>query len=352
MVHPILRDRKITYYYLSLWLFAGTLPWPIMYYFYEGGPNWVWPILIDALVSNILFCGMSINFWYVVRYINIETSTPSTIIINHLVLGIISTSICLFISSLIVKSALVYWEGYYDFMLQSMPARFMMGLTIYSVVILLYYTIIFYYNLQEKSKQEAQLQTLMKEAELTVLKSQINPHFIFNSLNSISSLTIIRPNQAREMVIKLSEFLRYALDQDMKQKTKLANELENIKRYLEIEKIRFGERLKFELTIDKESEGNSLPNMILQPLLENAIKHGVHESTEPINIEVHSKSDGRFLNITIRNNYDSEVKAKKSSGIGIKNIQQRLQLIYGRSDLFRCENTGNVFEVNLSFPQQ
>jgi two-component system, LytTR family, sensor kinase len=351
MINPILKNRKITYYYLALWLFAGTLPWPLLFYFYEGGSLWVWPILIDSFASNLLYCGMALNFWYVVRYINLETSSPGTIIINHVVLALISTSFWMFIVSLIMKYASEPWPGYYDFLLKSLPARFMMGICLYSIVTLFYYTVSFYFNLQDKLQQEVQLQSLVKEAELNILKSQINPHFIFNSLNSISSLTIIRPEQAREMVIKLSEFLRYALDQDMKHQTHLSNELENIKRYLEIEKIRFGKRLNFSLNISEESTGKKLPNMILQPLLENAIKHGVHESTEPICIEISAETARDELHLTIKNNYDPEVKVKKRSGIGIKNIRERLQLIYGRTDLFKINDTGTSFQVQLSFPQ-
>jgi two-component system, LytTR family, sensor kinase len=351
MINPLLKNRRITYYYLALWLFAGTLPWPILFYFYEGGAKWVWPILIDSFTSNLLYCGIALNFWYVVRYINLETSKPITIIINHIVLALISTSFWMYLVSIVVKYASEPWPGYYEFLVNSIPARFMMGICLYLIVTLFYYTIIFYFNLQDKLKQEIELQSLVKEAELNILKSQINPHFIFNSLNSISSLTIIRPAQARDMVIKLSEFLRYALDMDMKQKTQLSNELENIKRYLDIEKIRFGERLNFTLNISEDSTDKKLPNMILQPLLENAIKHGVHDSTEPICIEISSNIVGEELQLCIKNNYDPEVKAKRSSGIGIKNIQQRLQLIYGRTDLFKINNTGTLFEVHLSFPQ-
>lgn len=348
MINPIIKNKRSLYYFLFSWLLLAVIHVFLLYYFYNIK---IEIAALDGLVFNLTFCGLALNLWYVVKYIDVDSFNASTILINHVVMAVVAIAIWLSLGILIFKLLEDITGNYLAFLYQTLPARFLLGLFLYSGVILLYYSFAYYANLQEKKNKETQLQALIKEAELNVLKSQINPHFIFNSLNSISSLTILRPSEARDMIIKLSEFLRYALDQDMKQTTLLKNELENIRRYLEIEKIRFGERLVYNINIHPKCEESLLPNMILQPLLENAVKHGVHESTETVIIEILCKAENNFLNISIKNNYDAEGSTKKRSGIGLQNIQNRLSLIYGRSDLFRINNSGNKFEVFLSFPQ-
>ena len=170
--------------------------------------------------------------------------------------------------------------------------------------------ILYYEDLQDKLKIESELQSLVKEAELNALKSQINPHFLFNSLNSISSLTITNPDKAQEMVIKLSDFLRYSLSHDKNEKASLQQEFENLQRYLDIEKIRFGKRLNFIEKIPEKCINFEIPNMILQPLIENSIKHGVYNSTEEVFVELSCKELNDYVIIEITNDYDSDAIKK------------------------------------------
>jgi two-component system, LytTR family, sensor kinase len=128
------------------------------------------------------------------------------------------------------------------------------------------------------------LKSLVKEAELHALKSQINPHFLFNSLNSISSLTMTDPLKAQEMVINLSSLMRYSLKHDQVDKVPFSEELKNNQLYLQIEKVRFGNKFNAVFDIDDKCLNANIPNMILQPLYENAIKYGVYEATEPVDI--------------------------------------------------------------------
>ena len=175
-----------------------------------------------------------------------------------------------------------------DFLNQSLPYRIITDVLFYIVLVLVYSLIVYSETFREKISNESNLRTLVREAELNALKAQINPHFLFNSLNSISLLTMRDPARAREMIIKLSEFLRYSLRFREDETTTVKEELENMKRYLDIEKIRFGDKLVYENFCDDAFLNASIPNMILQPLLENAVKHGVYESTDPILIRLHS----------------------------------------------------------------
>jgi LytS/YehU family sensor histidine kinase len=160
------------------------------------------------------------------------------------------------------------------------------------------------------------------------------------------------PEKAQEMVIKLSDFLRYSLSHDRNETTSLKKELENIERYLDIEKVRFGHRLKYEKSVPDACLQAVIPNMILQPLFENAIKHGVYHSTEEVLIEMRCLPNDQFIELHIQNDFDPEAAKPKGEGIGLKNIRNRLQLIYQRADLLEIKREKISFEVILRIPLQ
>ena len=226
------------------------------------------------------------------------------------------------------------------------------GVFIYGLIILTYYLFVSLSNLSEKKAKEAQLESLVKETELKMLRSQINPHFLFNSLNSISSLTITDPEKARDMVVKLSEFMRYALSRKDEQPVTLQSELENLRLYLDIEKVRFGDKLTAEEHIDPACLEVKVPVMLLQPLYENAVKHGVYESTEKVTIKTTvSVSDGHF-EIIISNNYDPDAKSVKGTGTGLLNVSRRLELLYGNNAWLKTEKLNNVFTLRIYLPAE
>jgi LytS/YehU family sensor histidine kinase len=218
-------------------------------------------------------------------------------------------------------------------------------------MILVYYLMIYYRNNKENKLKEAELKALVKESELNSLKSQINPHFLFNSLNSISALTMTQPEKAQEMIIKLSEFLRYTTSNKDEKFTTLDNEIGNINRYLDIEKIRFGKRMLIRQSIDDSCRKLRLPGLILQPLLENSVKYGVYESTDESVIEIICNCNSSALSVVIRNKWDPDFQSNKGEGVGLKNIRSRLRIIYNRDDLFKLRKDSNIFEINIVFPQ-
>ncbi|MDZ7765092.1 MAG: histidine kinase [Melioribacteraceae bacterium] len=228
--------------------------------------------------------------------------------------------------------------------------RIVIGLLFYTILVAVNYLMIYYNNFREKLEQESELNTLVKEAELRTLKYQINPHFIFNSLNSISSLTISNPDKAREMTINLSIFLRGTLSRNETQTTKLADEIKNVKLYLSIERVRFEGKFELLEELSDECSNVEVPNMILQPLFENAIKHGVYESLDLVTINLICRREKDYLRITVSNNYDKESASRKGEGIGLQNIRNRLQLIYNRDNLLRVKRTENEFIVDVFIP--
>ncbi|MFT6893442.1 MAG: two-component system LytT family sensor kinase, partial [Algoriphagus sp.] len=178
---------------------------------------------------------------------------------------------------------------------------------------------------QEESQQrETMMNELSKEAELTQLRQQLQPHFLFNSLNSINALVVSQPQKAREMVIQLSEFLRGTIRKDPQKWVSVSEELAYLRLYLDIEKVRFGHRLKINFEIEEGAESLQLPQLLIQPLLENAIKYGLYGVTEEVSINLSISKNQNYLMISISNPYDSEVAPAKGTGFGLNSVERRL----------------------------
>ncbi|MCD4769920.1 MAG: histidine kinase, partial [Bacteroidales bacterium] len=269
MIHPITGNRSRLIVWWLIWLLIGLGQSLILF---SANCN-LTTSLIDGIFSALFYGLISIAIWFPIRQLNSGKTNRWIFITNHLILSAISVMIWLFSVKWITISLLQDPSIYEDYWTTSFYYRLGAGLFIYAVVILTYYLLISIENINRKNIREANLEKLLKETELMMLRSQINPHFLFNSLNSISSLTITNPEKAREMVIKLSDFMRYALSQKEDRIVPLKTELENMNLYLEIEKVRFGEKLVLKESVEEATLKVRVPNMILQPLYENAIKH-------------------------------------------------------------------------------
>lgn len=349
MLNPISKNRNYIVAYIVIWISIFLIQTFIINFFY-GVDSLI--SLGDSGVFNTLFALIGLNLWYVIRFNLKETPNIFDLLFNHLIVAVIAIAVWITVSYFTLIYIFPDESSYREFLNESLPWRVITGIFYYLLFVMFYYVMLYYEDLQEKLKVEAELQKLVNEAELSALKSQINPHFLFNSLNSISSLTITNPDKAQDMVIKLSDFLRYTLSHDKEEKASLKEEFGNLNRYLDIEKIRFGHRLNFSTDIPEECNKFLIPNMILQPLLENAIKHGVYNSTEEVLIELKCKHDNENVIIEISNEYDADSVKKKGEGIGLKNIRKRLQIIYKRSDLLEISAEKLIFKATLKLPKK
>jgi LytS/YehU family sensor histidine kinase len=203
----------------------------------------------------------------------------------------------------------------------------------------------FIYNYFERYNKSLKLEASMREVELTNLKAQLNPHFIFNALNSIRALVDENPIKSKEAINQLSNILRNSLVTEKKELTSFDDELKIVKDYLGLESIRFEERLKIEFDIDPESNQFRVPPLMIQTLVENGIKHGISKLKEGGLIQVTTRVDHDFLKIYIRNSghfYLNGAK-KQSGGLGLENTRQRLKLIYGDEATFRILTENDNF---------
>lgn len=330
-----------------MWLLVIGVHIFVLHFFYDFSFGIA---IFDSLLFNGIFYFLGIMMWYVINFSSPEKSKVINTTFNHITLLIVIQLIWIGIGYNILRY--VYDDNlYYSFFLsESLTWRVISGVLFYTIIALFYYIIIYYRNLQEKITAEVKLRETIKEAELSLLKSQINPHFLFNSLNSISSLTITNPEKAQEMIIKLSDFLRYVVSKNENNLIPFEQELENSKRYLEIEQIRFGAKLQFNFEMENDCSIAKIPTLLLQPLYENAVKHGVYESTEPIIIKTTCKLKEKYMELVIENNFENEMSSKKGAGIGLRNIKNRLELTYNATNLIKIEKTENIFTVKLTIP--
>ena len=227
---------------------------------------------------------------------------------------------------------------------------------VFLFLMFLFWSILLVFNgqiedqMKTKERQE-KIHEMAKEAELYHLKQQLQPHFLFNSLNSINALVKSQPEKAREMVLNLAEFLRGTIKKDDQKWVGIVEEMEYLELFLEIEKIRFGHRLKVGIQVDDASKEMKIPQLLVQPLLENAIKHGLYGMTGEVDINVVFVGDGQYLKIIITNPFDPESAPTKGAGFGLEVVKRRLYLLFGRNDLLDTIQSENIFKVSLKIPQ-
>ena len=203
---------------------------------------------------------------------------------------------------------------------------------------------------EELSRREGQLIQLSKDAELAQLRQQLQPHFLFNSLNSIHALVLASPQRAREMVLLLSDFLRGTLRSEGQSRISLSDELKYLGMYFDIERVRFGHRLLVEMEVAPEVESLKIPPLLVQPLVENAIKYGLYGTLGEVKIRISCQKEENYLLITVQNPFDPQDSGPEGIGFGLSSIERRLFLIFGRTDLLLKSEENNLFQVQLKLP--
>ena len=313
--------------------------------------NWFgfsWKMAIwDSAVSNVLLVSASLLITVTLQFYIPQKNKYGYILGLCVALSIT----WLLVSRSILKLLSNDSADYTQFFSQSVPVRLAIGFLVVgcmALVSVLWYTI---QDQQEIEKRKTEAEKLSKEAELYRLRQQLQPHFLFNSLNSINALIGLQPQQARMMIQQLSDFLRGTLKKEDHQWTSLNEELQHLQLYLEIEKVRFGHRLS--TNVNNKTDGSlRLPAMLLQPVVENAIKFGLYDTTENITISIEAKKDDGNLIIEVRNPFDAETSSpKKGTGFGLSSVQRRLYLLFARNDLLKTEINGNLFITTIKIPQ-
>ena len=234
-----------------------------------------------------------------------------------------------------VPDAKPIWSSVLDNFHSSLPT--------YWVILFGYYAFDYYAKYRDRELEASQLETRLSQAQLQALKMQLNPHFLFNTLNTISSLMYTDPDCADRMMTRLSELLRLTLEQDGEQEVTLKEEMEILDRYLQIERIRFEDRLRVTVSIDPAALEARVPNFSLQPLVENAIRHGIAPRPEGGSLEISAKRDEGMLRIRLCDDGPGLQPAgasgtRRREGIGVANTRARLAQLYGNEQSFEMTN--------------
>ncbi|MBN2089278.1 histidine kinase [candidate division KSB1 bacterium] len=348
------RNRWCIFFYGFLFWNFWTLIYSIALFIGSDIPTF-FIAFMTSIQTNYLFALLSIFIWYTCKRIHFEK-------FNILILFLIHFLIALFLVTfwiLVIYGSwyLIFGKAFFHHFNVQMTLgwQFTFGLLNYFLVAGIYYTMIYYQNFREKELAETNLKLLTRDAELKALKLQLNPHFLFNSLNSVNALITENASLARKMIAKLAEFFRMTLDLHDHQFISLQDELWYAEAYREIEEIRFGDKMQYEEEIEATLLTKSVPSMLLQPLLENAIKHGIANRLEGGLIRLVITAVDQNIRIEVTNpiNRNSQIVVEKllTNGTGLSNLKKRLDQLYHKNyklDIDLSEE--NLFRICLQIP--
>lgn len=348
-MHPILRNFRALTLYLAAW---GPVSAILIYLFVSlGGLTWARAAVL-AIPLCLIFAFVCLSAWYSCRTIPLDNSGSW---LAHLATAMVASLFWILIARMFANllSSSETFSGLELQLASVYRILFGTGVLLYMLAIALHYVLLSNEAAHNAEKREMEAQSLARDSELKALKTQVNPHFIFNCLNSISALTSSDPGTAREMCIRLGEFLRKTLGLGEKSQIALGEELELVHAYLAVEQIRFGGRLRLEENTDSGVLGFSVPPLLLQPLVENAVRHGIATLAEGgwIRIEIKNGSP-KDLSIRIENNFDPEAPKRGGANIGLKNVRQRIDTTYGGRARFDVRTDGEQFKVALELPAE
>jgi LytS/YehU family sensor histidine kinase len=300
-----------------------------------------------ALPFCLIYAFDCLSAWYVCRVTPLRTAGGARLISTHGMAALAASGLML-----LVAQGLARLIGIPPERLQSgIPLLFGTGVLGYLLSVASHYVLLALEASRAAERREAEARLLAGDAELRALKAQINPHFLYNSLNSISALTSVDPARARNMCILLSDFLRSTLGMGERQSIPLGEEFELLHRYLAIEKVRFGARLAMEESIAEDCLEEPVPPLLLQPLVENAVVHGIANVVENGLLRLTAaRTADHNISITIENTFDPEAPAARRNGIGQSNVRKRLHSRYGSRAGLRASAEGDRYRVEITLP--
>jgi two-component system, LytTR family, sensor kinase len=340
-----LSDNKFSVAFSTGWFILIIMQGGVLHYWFEL--SWI-AAFTDSALSNILLLLACLLVMNTLRYY-----MPRREKYLHIIFWcILETSLWLALINWLLPLLLRSFDGYALFMDQSLAVRWCVAFLVMGANTLIS---VIWYNWEEQKENESRkrdAEKLAKEAELFKLRQQLQPHFLFNSLNSINALIGNRPQEARKMIQQLSDFLRGTLKKEEHQWVSLHEELQYLQLYLDIEKVRFANRLTAVIDADETIQKMKLPTLLLQPIVENAIKFGLYDTTGEAVIHIVAKSEDNKLVIRVENPFDPETSApQKGTGFGLRSVQRRLYLLFARTDLLATESKENIFVTTVKIPQ-
>ncbi len=310
----------------------------------------IYPAMTDTLATNIFL------FFAVLTLKRIVNS-----FLSRSLFAMINFEIILALSALILGAS--YLTMYFTFPEHPLINRYLVPFILIKLVFIFLQLFTSHYqfwytknqyNLERSMQRTLEIERALQRAELNRIEQTIQPHFLFNSLNSISALMVINPDEAREMLHLLSDYLRNMVRKEKAHSSSLIQEIQHLQLYLQIEKIRFKERLDIRFEIEPAAEDYPIPVFILQPLIENAVKYGLYGTERHVLIHFSATlSEQGELHIRISNPYDPETeKAYQGEGFGLNSVRSKMNLLFSRNDLIAISRKNALFTVHIKIPKE
>ena len=348
-MHPILARPRHVLLYLLLFLAVGVLLGEALARLTAQPRLGTLVLAVPLFLLHAFSCLAS---WYLCRSLPLTTTRVTGLVVAHLVAGLVSASLLVLVAA--------PWAGLLENLVVEGSPREVLGqgagflwaaglATVWLVVAVHY--VLLEAEVSRRAEQRAvESRLLAREAELRALKMQIDPHFLFNSLNTVSALVGQDPAGARAMLGRLAEFLRRSLRSGQRSTIPLAEEVALVRAYLEVEKVRFGDRLELELVVAEECKEVPVPPLLLQPLVENAIRHGIARCLEGGIVALCVRRRDDAIEIVLENPRDPEAGVSAGQGIGLDNVRRRLRAAYGAAGRLEAEAWDQGFRATLRLP--
>ncbi len=350
MVHPIFAERERLRLYLLAWAPVGAL---LALLLAVGGRlGWLESATL-AFPLAFVYAFVTLSAWYVSR------STPATaagllrIVGAQAAAAALSSAIWVGIATALARAlatGLPSFAGLEERLRGQWTMLFAVGVLLFLLASAVHYAILAADASREAERRALEMQVHAREAELRALRSQIDPHFLFNSLHSISALTGSDPGGARRMALLLGDFLRDSLKVGKCERIPLAEELRLLRQFLDIEHVRFGDRLRSRWAVAGDAAACELPPLLLQPLVENAVTHGIANLIEGGEILIRAERRAGRLYIGVENPCDPDRPKRRGAGVGLDNVRRRLETAFGSEAAAQWAERGGTFKVDLVMP--
>ena len=341
---PYFSYYRVLIGYFCWWLIWGTIQVALLL---QSGVE-LSVALTDACITQLIFAaaGYTIN----ASMKSYQPSARNSFFVLIWCIGL--AGLCMLAQRWLLIEFMGESEPYVLFIKDTLILRGSFGWLMMILIAILTWFGVYVSDRGESEKRKDDAMRLARDAELSNLRQQLQPHFLFNSLNSISALAGSRPDEARKMIQQLSDFLRGTIKKDDSSLLTLEEELNHLQLYLDIEKVRFGHRLN---TVVEKGEGSltlTLPSLLLQPIVENAIKFGLYDTIGEITISISAQKENNFLLIQVTNPFDpATATPQRGTGFGLTSVQRRLYLLYFRNDLLVTSQQDNIFTTTIKIPQ-
>jgi hypothetical protein len=348
-MHPILADGRRLAIYLAAWLpLSGIL---VTIFAFEGALSWR-ALMVFIPPLDIGYAFVCLGTFYLCRAAPLHVSGIARVLGTQLGAALTSAALWVLVArgwfGLLGSWGLV--EGAAPAFARLQPFLFGRGFLLFLIAALMHYLLVAFEGSRRAETQSLEYRVLSREAELKALRAQLHPHFLFNSLNSVVALIQSDPEAARRTCVMLGDFLRSSLALGARDSIALADEVALAESLLAIEKVRFGSRLTFDTRLDEAARLCPVPPLLLQPLVENAVTHGIAHLLEGGAIRLEAARRGDFLHVVVENPRDPEARPRAGAGLGLDNVRRRLAAVYGEEGRLTTAVEAERFRVELSFP--